>query len=230
MIPLIIIGSYGRMGQAIIELVDDRYQVVAGVVKAIVLPQKMPLYLSLKDALANNAHHYPVIIDFSSASSAHDNVAQALAYGLPIIIGTTGENHQENSHIINAAQHIPILLAANTSVMALVMMSLCKHIAKLLPKSQKAILDIHHQHKKDAPSGTAKDLKACMGENTMISSWRLGEIIGEHQAVFVDHFEELEIKHRVLDRKVFAQGALIAAKFLFTQEPGLYDMADVLNL
>jgi 4-hydroxy-tetrahydrodipicolinate reductase len=232
MIPLIIIGTYGRMGQAIIKLAinDHHFSIIAGVVRSKINPTNFPLYESLEEALKQHAEHHPIIIDFSHAKAADLHVTLATQYGLGLLIGTTGKIHKENPHVIKAAQHIPIVVAENTSPMAVIMQHVCKQIAHTLPHSQKAIWDIHHQHKKDAPSGTANALLEAMGRNTQMASWRLGEIIGEHSAFFVSNFERLEITHRVLDRKVFAEGALIAAQFLFKQKPGLYDMAHVLNI
>jgi 4-hydroxy-tetrahydrodipicolinate reductase len=235
MTPIIVVGALGRMGQAIIELAvnDDAFNIVAGVARTSSSHQNnqpFPLYGDLITALKNTHTEPPVIIDFSIVERALSHLKSAQDFGCAMLLGTTGHPKEHLEACSVAAKTIPVVVAPNTSLMAVLMNRLARLSASALPNSHKAVLDMHHIHKKDAPSGTAKALACAMGDNVAIESLRLGEILGEHTAYFVNDFERLEITHRVSDRKVFAQGALVASQFLFKQQPGLYDMADVLNL
>lgn len=233
MTPIIVVGALGRMGRAIIELAQQNpaFSLRAGVAKEpSPNPLSCPLYGDLAAALKDTHQERPVIIDFSQAKLAKQHLTIATDFGCGLVMGTTGHPPEHDKAFLEAGRIIPLVVAPNTSLMAVLMHRLCGLAASTLPLSHKAILDIHHAHKKDAPSGTAHALAQAMGEGVSIQSLRLGEIMGEHTAYFVSEFERLEITHRVTDRAVFAQGALVAAQFVFTQEPGLYDMGDVLNL
>ncbi|HEV2523645.1 MAG TPA: dihydrodipicolinate reductase C-terminal domain-containing protein, partial [Gammaproteobacteria bacterium] len=142
--------------------------------------------------------------------------------------------------IAHAAQIIPIVFSPNMSVGVNIMYKLLAFAANLLKEhagvsADVAIVDIHHQHKKDAPSGTALRMaevirNAASDPSINLSSVRLGDIIGEHSALFALAGERIEITHKATNRSLFAMGALQAAKWVVSQEPGLYDMQDVLGL
>lgn len=237
-LPLIICGAFGRMGQAITKIVDesDNFAIVGGVVKnATPKDVSFPIYQSLHDALTC-AQGHPVVIDFSSAICADENIRLAQSYKCPLLLATTGHTVDVTPKLKAAAQIIPVIHAPNTSLMANLTMLLTRMAASILPAFDASIIDIHHQQKKDAPSGTAKALRKALQDGAKISSdfpihsLRHGAVVGDHSVLFFNEFERLELTHRVSDRAVFAQGALIAAQFLFDREPGLYDMIDVLNL
>lgn len=232
MTPLIMIGALGRMGRAISECVHNHHAVIkAGVVRDVGASHAgFPLYDDLGQALHEHAQEKPVILDFSQAEASTRHVELAMKYSCPILIGSTGHDEAHQALFLQASAHIPVLVAPNTSLMAVLMRHLVGLTSAALPHADKGILDIHHNHKKDAPSGTARDLAKVMAPPVAIQSLRMGEIIGEHTAYFVSNYERLEITHRASDRRVFAQGALYAAQFIFRSNPGLYDMNDVLNL
>lgn len=233
MTPLIVIGALGRMGRAISECALSHHAVIkAGVVKdaSVATPHSFPLYADLAHALHEHSEEKPVLLDFSTASLCAHHIELAIKHACPMLIGTTGHLESQQKLFEQASAHIPLLVAPNTSLMAIVMKHLVRLTSAALPHADKGILEIHHSHKKDAPSGTARDLAKVMGPTTAVQSLRMGEIIGEHTAYFTSNYERLEITHRASDRRVFAQGALYAAQFIFQHNPGLYDMNDVLNL
>lgn len=166
-----------------------------------------------------------VIIDFTLP----EGVIEHLQYARPMVIGTTGFSQAQLDKIQNFAKQVPALHAPNMSIGV----NLCY---KLLAESDSAldsrwnvqIKDIHHVHKKDTPSGTAKHLAAILEQRKpVITSERQGDVIGEHHVEFANEFEEIVITHRAKDRVIFVQGALIAARWLVSQGPGLYSMQDL---
>lgn len=227
-IPLVICGAKGRMGRAITDMANHRpdFKIEGSVAR--------DSEMGLAQVLQNLSHRC-VIIDFSLASLATKHAMAAARYGHSLIIGTTGHNEEALLAIGNAAKDIPVVLAPNTSLMANLMMVFGKMASIALNNADTAIVDIHHAQKKDAPSGTAKALAAAIKAHQPtkeidVKSIRKGNVAGEHTVYFFNDFERLELTHRVVDRQVFAEGALLAAQFIFKKPPGLYDMNDVLNL
>lgn len=228
---LIICGALGRMGRAIttLALPRDDLRIAAGVVREGSYGEdRFPLYEDLEFAL--NSDDSSIIVDFSTADSAFENIRLAQKYRRGFLLGTTGYGEDVVRLLQDAAKEIPIVVAPNTSLMATLMMALSRIANHKLASADVGIIDLHHHHKKDAPSGTAKALAYAIGDRAQISSLRMGSIVGEHTVYFVNDFDRLEITHRVSDRRVFAEGALLAAQFLFQRAPGLYDMNDVLDL
>jgi len=172
-----------------------------------------------------------------------------------MVIGTTGFNEMQKSHIAEAAGDIAIVQAPNMSVGVNLSLKLLEMAARVMGENTDIeIIEAHHRHKIDAPSGTAlrmgeviastlgRDLKACAvygregntgarDRNTIgFSTIRAGDIVGEHTVMFADEGERLEITHKASSRMTFANGAVRAALWLSGKESGLYDMRDVLGL
>lgn len=214
--PVIICGAEGRMGSALKTLLaqDAACELKAAITRGQELSYKDPC----------------VVIDFSHHASLATHTRFALDHKQALLICTTGHDAKNKAIMREAAAAIPVLYAPNTSIMVSLVRALCEkasHIAGL----EAYITDIHHAKKKDAPSGTALALKEALGVAPIsITSIRTGEVIGEHRVQLFKENEQLELMHRVSDRMVFAEGALIAAQFLFGQAPGLYSMSDVVNL
>lgn len=230
-IPIMVAGALGRMGREIIERAykDEGFFVTSAMARAESLDKKPEHWLfPLSPQLAYDGD--AVIVDFSHHALLPVHAAFAIKHKLALLVGCTGHNEENMRIMAEAATVIPLLYAPNTSLMVQVMV----HISKLcasLPGVSGHIIDIHHQHKKDAPSGTALALKAAMLSCAPdISSVRVGEVRGEHRVQFFKENEQLEISHQVVHRSIFAEGALFAAQFLFGKAPGLYNMGDVLNL
>lgn len=196
-----------------------------------------------------------VLIDFTRPEGTLSHLAVCRQHGVAAVIGTTGLNAQQKSALADCAQSVPIVFAPNMSVGVNLMIRLLEIAARTLPEGYDIeIVEAHHRHKVDAPSGTAlrlgeavasalgRDLKTCAvfgregltGERDPstigFATVRGGDIVGDHTVLFAGTGERLEITHKASSRMTFAQGALRAARFLVGRQPGLYDMSDVLGL
>jgi len=196
-----------------------------------------------------------VIIDFTHHEASLQHLEMAAKHGKPIVIGSTGFTSAEMTAAKKYAKKIPCVIAPNMSVGVNVMFKVLENVAAILGDDYDVeILEAHHNLKKDAPSGTAmkmaqiiaetlkRDLdkegiytrKGMIGERTRseigIQTLRGGDIVGEHNVMFVTNGERLEFIHRAHNRDNFARGALRAARWIVKQPKGLYDMQDVLGL
>lgn len=190
-----------------------------------------------------------VLIEFTTPEATVDH----LSYGKPHVIGTTGLSDEQLAKVEEAAKTVAIVLAPNMSVGVNLLRELVRELsAKLGGSYDIEIVETHHRNKKDAPSGTAlflawaaaggrdKDLDevAVYGREGVsprqegeigVHALRGGAVVGEHRVIFYSEGEEVEVIHRALSRRTFADGALRAAAFAATAEPGLYSMKDVLD-
>lgn len=196
-----------------------------------------------------------VIIDFTYPQGTAQMAQEAKAKGKPMVIGTTGLSKDHLKHVESAANKIPVVLSPNMSVGVNVMFKLIAEAATALGSAYDIeILEIHHRLKKDAPSGTAirmGEVAAAVRGSTLqqsgrftrqgnigaraageigVQSLRAGDVVGEHTMTFAGPGERIELTHRAHNRNNFARGALMAARWVVNQPPGLYDMMDVLNL
>jgi 4-hydroxy-tetrahydrodipicolinate reductase len=240
-------GAGGRMGQALIEAVGaDRELelVMAHDVVGVGKPAGNLKITSDTPALASA----DVVIDFTRPEGTLEHLKHAKA----MVIGTTGFSDPQQKAIAAASKRIPIVMAANFAVGVNAAYVLAETAAKILGDGYDVeIIEAHHRHKVDAPSGTAlklgeiiagvlkkKDLvfgrKGDTGERPArqiaFHSIRGGDIVGEHTVVFAGTGERVEVTVRSQSRMTYAAGALRAAKFLQGKAPGLYSMADVLGL
>ncbi|WP_051237662.1 4-hydroxy-tetrahydrodipicolinate reductase [Ottowia thiooxydans] len=195
------------------------------------------------------------LIDFTRPEATMVHLAACRAQGVGLIIGTTGFSVEQKAEIAEAAKHIPIVMAPNMSVGVNVTFKLLEMAAKALSTGYDIeIIEAHHRHKVDAPSGTAlkmgeviadalgRDLKDCAvyeryghtGERDPSSigfaTIRGGDIVGDHTVIFAGTGERIEISHKAGSRAGYAQGSLRAARFLAGKPQGLFDMFDVLSL
>ncbi|MCW7461700.1 4-hydroxy-tetrahydrodipicolinate reductase [Leptospira sp. 3 VSF25] len=195
-----------------------------------------------------------VLIDFSTHTGFESILNTALKNHKPLVIGTTGLTDSDKTLIKSASETIPIVFSPNMSVGVNLLFKLTEIAAKVLHEDfDIEVLDIHHRHKKDAPSGTAMYLKEVLLEASKRSeenviygrhgmyperdqkeiamhTMRAGEVVGEHTVYFFSPEERIEITHRAQDRKTFASGAVKAAEFLHGKSKGLYNMFDVLGI
>lgn len=196
-----------------------------------------------------------VLIDFTNPEASLENLRQAAAAHKAVVIGTTGFKPEHLAEVHTLAQKARIILAPNMSVGVNLMFRVVADIAKVLSSGYDVeIVEAHHRLKKDAPSGTAMKLaqviaqalqrnldevavyerKGMIGQRTDpeigIQTVRAGDIVGEHTVMFGGIGERLEIIHRAHNRDNFARGAVVAARWIVAQAPGLYDMQDVLGL
>lgn len=235
MINVGIAGAQGRMGQLLIEALakESDLKLVVSLVRANA-DYVEEMIEKLTDPLE-------VLIDFSPPSAVLKHLSLACKHHYRIVIGSTGFTDAEKEMINQAATVIPIVFAANMSMVANITYKILALVAKMLPeKADAAILDIHHKHKKDRPSGTALRMAEIIREtreknkvdpiDVPVTSIRMGESVGEHKIFFSLEEERLEITHKTFNRLAYAKGALQAARWLMNCTPGLYDMQDVLGL
>jgi 4-hydroxy-tetrahydrodipicolinate reductase len=220
-------GSKGRMGQCIQAAVLNNPQYVLSA----------EFFSAQNDVLSAHALENPidVWIDFSHPEASLRYCALCCEQGYKMVIGTTGFSEDQKAFIVETSKSIPILFSPNMSIGHALMLKMVEMLAKVAMDSDVGIIDIHHKHKKDAPSGTAlalaKLIRQAGAMDPDIVSLRLGESIGEHQALFALKDESIRITHTVQDRKVFAEGALKAAQWLCrVQKPGFYTMQNVLGV
>jgi 4-hydroxy-tetrahydrodipicolinate reductase len=262
---LAIAGAGGRMGRTLIEAVLAAPELALGA--ALELPASPTLgqdagaglgratgvrvAADIDAALAAS----DVLIDFTRPEGTMRHLAVCQRLGVAAVVGTTGLSAAQQAALAQVAQDIPLVFAPNMSVGVNLMIRLVEIAARTLPEGYDVeIIEAHHRHKVDAPSGTAlrlgeavagalgRDLRECAvfaregvtGEREPstigFATVRAGDIVGEHTVMFAGVGERLEITHKASSRMTFAQGALRAARFLEGRAPGLYDMADVLGL
>ena len=206
----------GKMGRAVRDL--------AGAQVAVTLDAPFT-----PDRLANA----DVAIEFTVPSAAPANIRACLAAGCPVVVGTTGWYAELPSLTEEVSRQGGALLwAPNFSLGAQVMMVLAAVSARLLD-TDAAIVETHHASKKDAPSGTAREIARAIIEERSggvpITSVRVGHVPGTHEVIFDGAFDQLRLTHEVRDRKVFAEGALVAAEWLIAEKRvGVFTMQDVL--
>lgn len=229
-IKIAILGATGRTGVHILEraLKDPRFKVVGGLTRRKDPTEKRDFIFDNMNEAIGDAK---IIIDFSQPEVTR-GVLKKLD-GRKLIIGTTGFTEKENDEITKASEKNVIFKSANMSIGIGVMCEFFSKYNKLLNREYEiAIHEIHHKHKKDAPSGTALMLKKSLGDEDSIrmSSARLGEIKGIHDVLLVSGEESISIKHEILDRSVFAINSLKIALWLHgVTENGLYNMSNFLN-
>ncbi len=266
MIQVAITGASGRMGRALIETLaaSATLRLHAAIAPATSphlgrdageLAGLGPMQVPIEADLAARLPGADVVIDFTRPEASLHYLALCQAQGRPMVIGTTGFAPAQRAIIEEAARHIPIVLAANFSVGVNLCLKLLHTAARVLGEGfDVEIIEAHHRHKVDAPSGTAlamgeaiaqalgRELAECAvygragitgarpASAIGFSSVRGGDIVGEHTVLFAGLGERVEISHKASSRQTFAHGALHAAQWLMGREPGLYDMQDVLNL
>ena len=157
-------------------------------------------------------------------------------YGVKMVIGTTGLSKDQAAMIKKASSKIAIVFSSNMSVGVNLAFALIRQTAKVTGKNYAIHLtETHHVHKKDAPSGTAKTMAEIAEESAKIKvsnidAIREGEVIGDHEIIFESPVDRIGISHHAKTRDIFAEGSLVAAKFLAKQSKGLFNMQDVLGL
>ena len=265
MINIAVTGAAGRMGRSLINacqqsescqlsaaIEHDGNPLVGGDAGDIV--GIGTLGVTLVDKLSEVADQFDVLIDFSSPEATLENLAFCIANNKSIVIGTTGFSDEQKQHISDAAKRISVMFAPNMSVGVNLCFKLLDIAARVLGDDVDIeIIEAHHRHKVDAPSGTAlrmgevvadalgRNLEECAVYGEGISgerdrktigfeTIRAGDIVGDHTVMFAAEGERVEITHKASSRMTFANGAVRAAIWLQDQEAGLYDMQDVLGL
>lgn len=223
----LIIHGAGRMGEAVFEVLEGQSRLA---LQAVVSPNR-PEWLNDEwwfPRLLKMECKPAVLVDFSTATALPDLARWCARSGVALLSGTTALTTTHLQALERAADTVPVLHAPNFSRGANVLMMLADQAARALPDVREvAITDIHHQHKKDAPSGTALALRRVLaGVEPSIESHRHGNSPGEHRVLFSLPGETLELSHVATDRVIFAQGAVQAAWWLSKQSAGWYTPQD----
>jgi len=266
MTRIAVAGAAGRMGRAIIEACQQIEKISVGVAlerkNSDVLGMDVgtligiaPLSIVVTDSLEQVKDQFDVLIDFTTPESTVQNVLVCRDLNKAVVIGTTGLTDAQRDQVVKTADDIAIVMAPNMSVGVNLCFKLLETAAKVMGNDVDIeVIEAHHRHKIDAPSGTAlrmgevvaealgRDLKTCavygregrtgarkrgeIGFETI----RAGDIVGEHTVMFADIGERIEITHKVSSRMTFAKGALRASYWISKKEKGLFDMQDVLGL
>ncbi|PJE79866.1 4-hydroxy-tetrahydrodipicolinate reductase [invertebrate metagenome] len=266
MLKVAVVGAAGKMGRLLIEVVAARKDMLLGA--SVVRPGSGLLGLdvgdlvgigsqglALTDSLEASISQVDVVVDFTRPSYTMENLDMCHRHGKGMVIGTTGFNGEQKQQIESIAHDIPVVLAPNMSIGINLVFKLLETAADILQQDVDVeVIEAHHCHKVDAPSGTAVkmgeiiadvtgrslDKHAVYGreghtgarkrETIGFSSIRAGDIVGDHTVLFAGEGERIEITHKASDRVIYAHGALRAMLFLQGRDSGLYDMQDVLGL
>lgn len=231
---ILIHGATGRMGQALLRLAaeaPDAWQVVAAVTGRVPAQRVVDGVPYFAAAELSGVPDFDVAIDFSLPEGFDRVLALCVARGRPLVSGTTGLAPAQRDALQSAAAAIPLLWASNFSIGVAVLDELVERAARALPGWDCDIVEVHHVHKKDAPSGTALTLGESAtrgGAEPRYASLRAGDIVGEHLVQFSGQGERLELVHRAGSRDIFARGALLAARRIHGRGAGRHSLRGLL--
>jgi 4-hydroxy-tetrahydrodipicolinate reductase len=257
-VPVIIMGANGRMGATLSHMaVHDPELELAGLVERKGRQQGLegfgcPVVEDVRELLDISG---AVVIDFTAPAVTLEVAARAAEKSVPLVMGTTGLSQEELDRLGQLASRTPMFWAPNMSVGVNALLRCLPDLVRILGEDYDLeVMEIHHKHKKDAPSGTALKLAQCLakarnkaldevgcfsrhgiiGERPKgaigVQSLRGGDVVGDHTVYCLGPGERIEITHRAHSRETFASGALRAAKWIRSQQPGrLYTMADMLG-
>ena len=258
-------GACGRMGRRILEMAaaTDDIQIgggfdiaeLAGTEITAGLESGKPVRMTVGGDVSSELANSDVLIDFTAPDACVENARAAALAGVPVVIGTTGLNEDQRAALRGLAGHIAVVHAPNMSIGVNLLFKLAGEVAAVLgPDYNVEIVEVHHNQKKDSPSGTAVRLaervagalgwdyatdtahgrKGIIGARPRrqigMHAVRGGDVVGDHTVSFIGPGERVELVHRAHNRDNFARGALVAARFAVSAAPGLYDMQDVLAL
>jgi len=262
MLNIVIAGCSGRMGHALLDAVLHAPELrlhaaldCADIGRDAGELVGAPCGVKISADVATALQGANVLVDFTRPEASMDYLAACRQAGVALVLGTTGFSAAQKAEIEAAARDIPIVFAPNMSVGVTLLINLVEAAAKVLAQGYDIeVIEAHHRHKVDAPSGTAlrlgeaaaaalgRDLAQCAvygregvtGERDPstigFATVRGGDIVGDHTVLFAGTGERVELTHKASSRATFAIGALRAAQFLAGKKNGLYDMRDVLGL
>lgn len=258
-------GACGRMGRRILELAaaaDDieigaalEAPALAGTTLTVGTESGKPVEVAVSADAKAALSKSDVLIDFTAPEACVANVRAAAEAGKPAVVGTTGLSAEQKAILAECAKRVAVVHAPNMSVGVNLLFKLTREVAAVLGLDYNVeIAEIHHNQKKDSPSGTAVRLAECAAEALGLEykadavhgreglvgkrpsrqigmhALRGGDVVGEHTVSFFGQGERIELTHKAHNRDNFARGSLIAARFAAKAKPGLYDMQDVLGL
>lgn len=253
MINIIVCGAAGRMGSEIIKAAYacDDMRVIAGVeAKGTESVGCTVSGVKIYDDILMVIQNADCVVDFTHHEATMEILQKICKYKKPCVTGTTGLSDSELKEIKKLSKNLPIFFAPNMSIGINHLYNLVRSSVAALSDYDIEIIETHHRHKKDAPSGTANliteiakevrpDLESVYGRRGMIGerkrgeicthSVRGGDVVGEHRVLFLGNGEFLELRHYATSRGCFAAGALAAVRFIVDKPPGLYSMQDLLK-
>jgi 4-hydroxy-tetrahydrodipicolinate reductase len=252
MVKIAVSGALGRMGTTIGRIVSESpdLELVGGVdIREGTLFGTEVVPAAGIDAFLKEKKP-DVLIDFTVAAAAVENIKAAAANNVALVVGTTGFSPEQREVIRSAVEgNVPAVISSNFSVGVNIFWKLVREAARELGDYDIEVTEAHHRYKKDAPSGTAKTILEILdqelgdrekvygrvGESERkgeigVHVVRGGDIVGDHSVLFAGNFECIEVSHRAYDRAIFAQGAVRAARWVRGREPRIYSMQEVLGL
>lgn len=243
MLSILVTGAAGRMGKAVIEAVEENPHAALGGT------------LDAGECLTSAISGCNCIIDFSFHGFTQELLDKAIELRIPLVIGTTGHTDEEREAIVRTSGTVPIVFASNYSVGVNTLFWLTRRATRLLGDGfDMEVVEMHHRHKIDSPSGTARTLLEILcSESGMdpsrdvvhgregnvgarpskqigMHALRGGDVVGDHTVIFAADGERVELSHKASSRMTFANGAVRAAIWLKNKPAGLYNMEDVLGL
>ena len=252
MIKVVVCGALGRMGTTVGRLANEApdLALVGGIdlrggsffgVDVTAAAQIDTLLASARP---------DVLIDFTAPAASVSHVRAAAKSRTAVVVGTTGISPEQRAEMEKAIKGtIPAVISSNFSIGVNIFWKLLREAARMLPEYDVEVIEAHHRYKKDAPSGTAKTILQILddelgsrekkygregmmerGREIGVHVIRGGDIVGDHAVLFSGNFETITLSHRAYDRSVFAHGALKAARWVVGKKPGIYGMAEVLDL
>jgi 4-hydroxy-tetrahydrodipicolinate reductase len=252
MINVVVCGAMGRMGMTIGRMVNESSDLalVGGV------DLKPGTFFGVEVVESSRIDNLlaskkpDIVIDFTIASAAVENIKAAARNKAALVVGTTGFSPEQRKEIDAAIiGQVPAVISSNFSIGVNIFWELIREAGRLLSDYDIEVLEAHHRYKKDSPSGTAKTILQILDEEVGVREKKYGregmterrkeigvhvirggDIVGDHAVLFSGNFETIQLSHRAYDRSVFAQGALRACRFVVGQKPGVYGMSDVLHL
>lgn len=214
---LVLVGSTGRMGQEILKLTESH---------------NCEVIFEINSASPN----YPqpkvkvdVVVDFSTPEVSGHALQWCLKNKIPFVTGTTGWSSEQLVELQSAGEKIPVFFSSNMSLGVNALAECLKNFSKQFKADKIEIIETHHIHKKDKPSGTALLLQDAIEGKVVIQSIREGDVFGIHKVFFYTKGERLGFEHHAMSREIFAEGALKAAEWLAHKGPGFYNMKDLLK-
>jgi len=265
-VRLIVLGATGRMGRRVCRLAlrEDDFEIVGAVaspkspnlgedIGELVAGEPVGVEISPPEHVPELAEEADVAIDFTRPEATLENALPLVEAGVDLVIGTTGFNEEQERELVRIIEEneVAAVISPNMSLGVNLVYELIRRTVEALKGRDFdfEIVEIHHRHKEDAPSGTALemariveeivgDLKVVTGregrvgprgdDEIGIMAVRGGEVVGDHTFMALGEHERIEITHRAASRDAFAKGALVAARSVVDMNPGIYNMTDVL--
>ena len=252
MTRVVVTGAFGRMGTTLSRMIaeSDRLELAGGVGSRAGEQFGRPVVPAAELGCLLEEQRPDVLIDFTVAAAAVENIRVAAEHGVALVVGTTGfSSEQEVANRTAIEGRVPAVVSSNYSIGVNIFWQILREAAPRLAEYDIEVTEAHHRYKKDAPSGTAKTILAILdeavgerekkygrvgmderGSEIGVHVVRGGDIIGDHSVLFAGNFETITLSHRAYDRAVFATGALRAAEWVVGRPAGIHTFAAVLGL